>query len=78
MLLPTHLAIFHGLTDDCRLQKMLSVPKLTAKSFAQLRLPEDTRSVVGFGEHPTTGHALLQVRVASLQADHAAKVADAS
>ena len=43
------------------LQKMLSVPKLTAKSFAQLRLPEDTRSVVGFGEHPTTGQALLQV-----------------
>lgn len=42
---------------------MLSVPKLTAKSFAQLRLPEDTRSVVGFGEHPTTGQALLQVCV---------------
>ena len=62
----------NDLTKSGCLQKMLSVPKLTAKSFAQLRLPEDTRSVVGFGEHPTTGHALLQVRLTSLHADRAA------
>ena len=36
------------------LQGLLTVPRMTSNSFARLRLPEDTRSMVGFGQQPAT------------------------